>query len=56
MLELDEELITPAQMYSAIRETIPNDDFLRPTLEALKKPLSSLVQCQSFGSCLETAM
>ena len=56
MLELDEESMTPAQAYSAVRETVPNDRFLRPALEALKKPLSSLVQCHGFGACMDTAM
>ncbi|KAK3691302.1 hypothetical protein LTR37_018708 [Vermiconidia calcicola] len=56
MLDLDDELMTPAQAYSAIRETIPNQRYLRPSLELLKKPLASLVQCHGFGACMDAAM
>ena len=56
MLELDDESLTPAQAYSAVRETVPNDKYLRPMLEALKKPLGSLVQCHGFGACMDAAM
>ena len=56
MLQLDDEWMTPAQAYSAVRETVPNDNFLRPTLESLKKPLGSLVQCHGFGACMDSAM
>lgn len=55
-LELDEEAMTPAQAYSAVREAVPTDKYLRPTLDALKKPLASLVQCHGFGACMDTAM
>ena len=54
-LELDEELMTPAQAYSAIRETVPNESYLQPTLEALKKPLASQMECRGFGACMDTA-
>ena len=56
MLELDDEIMTPAQAYSAVRETVPSDDFLRPALQTLKKPLGSLVQCHGFGACMDAAM
>lgn len=53
LLKLDDESMTPAQAYTAVRETVPNDKFLRPTLDALKKPLGSMVQCHGFGACMD---
>lgn len=49
-LALDDDQLTPAQAYSAIRECVPSDDHLRPTLEALKVPLAPFVQCSGFGA------
>lgn len=48
--------MTPAQAYAAVREVIPDDKSLRPTLEALKKPLGSLVQCHGYGACMDAGM
>ncbi|KAK5147156.1 hypothetical protein LTR32_001352 [Rachicladosporium monterosium] len=45
-LELDDERLTPAMIYSAIRHELPGDEFLRPVLEALK--------CSGFGAYVET--
>lgn len=42
--------------YSAIREAIPSDDFLRPMLEAMKTPLGSLVHCVGIGACMDAPM
>lgn len=56
MLEIDEEFVTPAQAYAAVRETVPNDDYLRPVLEALKKPLGNLVKCFGFGAGMDSTL
>ena len=56
MLELDDESLTPAQAYSAVRQMVPKESYLRPALEALKKPLGSLTQCHGFGACMDTEM
>ena len=52
-LKLDDEQLTPAQAYSAIRETVPSDEYLRPVLEELKNPLGSLVHCLGFGAVMD---
>jgi hypothetical protein len=56
LLELDEDFMTPAQAYTAIRNNVPNERYLRPTLEMLKKPLASLVECHGFGACMDAPM
>ncbi|KAK0259238.1 hypothetical protein B0A54_12366 [Friedmanniomyces endolithicus] len=53
-LELDDERLTPAMIYSAIRHELPGDEFLRPVLEALKVPLAMMAQCSGFGAYVET--
>lgn len=53
-LQLDAEQLTPAQAYSAIRESVPTDDFLCPVLEELKVPLAAFVQCSGFGAWMPT--
>ncbi|KAF2723930.1 hypothetical protein K431DRAFT_282624 [Polychaeton citri CBS 116435] len=55
-LQIDDEQITPSQAYSAIKDRLPNNDYLRPTLEALKEPLGSLVNCYGFGAVLSTEL
>lgn len=55
-LATDDTDITPAQAYSAVREAVPNDAFLRPVLESLKQPLGRLVHCAHFGSLLSTTL
>ena len=55
-LQLDDEQLTPAMAYSAIRQEVPNDGALRPVLDALKVPLSSMVQCGGFGSWMPADM
>ncbi|KAK1807217.1 hypothetical protein LTR12_018439, partial [Friedmanniomyces endolithicus] len=52
-LELDDERLTPAMIYSAIRHELPGDEFLRPVLEALKVPLAMMAQCSGFGAYVE---
>ncbi len=52
-LDLDDERLTPAMMYSAIRHELPGDEFLRPVLEALKVPLAMMAQCSGFGAYVE---
>ncbi|KAK3049821.1 hypothetical protein LTR09_008997 [Extremus antarcticus] len=56
LLELDDESLTPAQAYMAVRGNVPDERWLRPTLESLKKPLGSLVQCHGFGACMDAPM
>ncbi|KAK5165562.1 uncharacterized protein LTR77_009091 [Saxophila tyrrhenica] len=56
LLQLDEESLTPAQAYTAVRSNIPSEKWLRPTLDSLKTPLSSLVQCHGFGACMDAPM
>nr|POE72049.1 hypothetical protein CFP56_11925 [Quercus suber] len=51
-LPLGDEQLTPAQAYSAIRETVPSDEWLRPALDALKVPLCGLTRCGGFGTVL----
>jgi len=51
-LQLDDEQMTPAQAYSAIRESVPSGEKLKSTLEALKVPLAGLVLCSGFGAWL----
>lgn len=53
-LAIEDTDITPAQAYSATREAVPNDAFLRPVLELLKEPLGKLVHCAHFGSYMDT--
>lgn len=53
LLELDEDSMTPAEAYSAIRQSIPTGQYLRPTLEALKKPLGDIVVCHGYGACVD---
>lgn len=56
MLDLDDEFVTPAQAYSAVRNTVPNEKFLRPTLEALKQPLGAITKCQGFGAGMDAVL
>nr|POE51869.1 hypothetical protein CFP56_26076 [Quercus suber] len=51
-LPLDDEQLTPAQAYSAIRENVPSDDWLIPVLNALIVSLCRLAQCGGFGTVL----
>lgn len=55
-LPLDDQQLTPAQAYAAIRQEISNDEMLRPVLEALKVPLAGIVQCLGFGAVMPTPM
>lgn len=55
-LPIDEEEITPAQAYSAIRDSVPSEDLLKPALDALKLPLSGIVECRGFGTVMPTDM
>ncbi|KAK3117013.1 hypothetical protein LTR53_002034 [Teratosphaeriaceae sp. CCFEE 6253] len=50
LLHLDDEQMTPAMAYSAIRQEVPGDEYLKPVLEALKLPLSILAKCSGFGA------
>lgn len=51
-LELDDELMTPAQAYAMVRMELPSDDLLRPVLGKLKVRLASIVQCSGFGTVM----
>lgn len=51
-LPLDDEQMTPAQAYAAVRREVPKNNMLRPVLNALKAPLASLVECLGLGSVL----
>jgi len=51
-LELDDESMTPAQAYAAVRRAVLTDEMLRPILQALIVPLASVVECQGLGSVL----
>ncbi|KAF2162731.1 hypothetical protein M409DRAFT_69013 [Zasmidium cellare ATCC 36951] len=53
-LPIDEEEITPAQAYSVIRDSVPSEGLLKPCLEALKGPLSGIVECRGFGTVMPT--
>ncbi|WPH04628.1 Hypothetical protein R9X50_00752100 [Acrodontium crateriforme] len=53
-LPIDDDFITPAQAYAAIKEGVPSEELLRPTLDLLKAPLSGLVGCQGFGALMPT--
>jgi hypothetical protein len=55
-LQLDDEQMTPAQVYAAVREEVPTDDLLQPVLQSLKVPLASMVQCLGFGAVLPADM
>lgn len=35
---------------------MPNEAYLRPTLDGLKQPLAKLVHCAHFGSTLDTGL
>ncbi|KAK4892951.1 hypothetical protein LTR27_008679 [Elasticomyces elasticus] len=49
-LDLDDEQLTPAMAYAAIKQELPSNEFLKPVLEALKIPLANLVQCSGLGA------
>lgn len=55
-LPIDDEEITPAQAYSAIRDSVLNEQMLKPCLDALKLPLSGIVECRGFGTVMPTEM
>ncbi|KAK5121809.1 hypothetical protein LTR85_004684 [Meristemomyces frigidus] len=54
-LQLDDELMTPAQAYAMIRKELPSDDLLVPVLDMLKLPLASIVECLGFGAVMPSA-
>ncbi|KAH9825521.1 basic region leucin zipper [Teratosphaeria destructans] len=49
-LDLDDDQITPAQAYAAVRREVPCARDLRPVLEALRRPLALEVRCLGLGS------
>ena len=51
-LNPDDELMTPAQAYSAIRKSVLTSGRLREVLSALREPLGSLVECFGFGAVM----
>lgn len=51
-LPLDDDEMTPAQAYSAIRQNVASDADLRPTLDALKVPLGCIIECRGYGSVI----
>ena len=53
-LPIDEEEITPAQAYSALRNSVPSERLLQPALDALKGPLGGIVECRGFGTVMPT--
>ncbi|QIW98855.1 hypothetical protein AMS68_004373 [Peltaster fructicola] len=53
-LELDDDFITPAQAYSAIKAQCPQPVLLRRVLATMKSALTALVQCQGFGAVMDT--
>lgn len=55
-LPIDDEEITPAQAYSAIRDAVASEEMLKPCLNALKLPLSGIVECRGFGTVMPTDM
>lgn len=55
-LPIDEEEMTPAQAYSAIRDAVPSEEMLKPCMDALKLPLSGIVECRGFGTVMPTDM
>lgn len=55
-LQLDDEQITPAMAYSAVRLEVPSEKALRPVLEALKAPLAGYSQCSGFGAWIPASV
>ena len=53
LLELDEDSMTPAQAYSAILASCPDEASLRAMLDAMKTSLGSEVTCQGFGAVMD---
>lgn len=52
-LDLDDDQLTPAQAYAAVRDSVPGPAFVRPVLDALKGTLGGMVECRHFGSVVE---
>lgn len=53
-LPLDDEEITPAQAYSAVRGRVPNLQLIKPVLGTMKTVLAEHVSCKGFGSVMPT--
>ncbi|KAK6441045.1 hypothetical protein LTR95_002726 [Oleoguttula sp. CCFEE 5521] len=53
-LELDDEILTPAQAYAAVRRALPSGRALQPVLERLKGRLAKVVECCGLGTVVKT--
>ncbi|OQO05641.1 hypothetical protein B0A48_09733 [Cryoendolithus antarcticus] len=53
-LALDDEILTPAQAYAAVRRALPSGTSLQPVLERLKELLAKVVECCGLGTVMKT--
>ena len=53
-LPIDDSEMTPAQAYSAIRESVPDAAYVKPVMERLRVLLAPHMTCFGFGAVMPT--